>query len=109
MIDVEQVMKDWLELNHRRLEEFGMAAVLTLGSQERTPRSAWIDFETSGVMGRIIAWERGDTEVQLVNIRTGEVRRPVYRELQTPSELDEILTLTMRAISVADLPSGPTT
>ncbi|MBV8714758.1 MAG: hypothetical protein JOZ65_06790 [Chloroflexi bacterium] len=104
-IDVIQVMRNWLDLNQQQLEALGTTAVLSIGNPERTPRSAWIDFENSGFMGRVIAWERGDTEAELASLRAGEIRAPIYREIQSPSELEEILASVMRAVSLTDVPS----
>jgi hypothetical protein len=80
----------WLEANLARLISLGINPSLTRSPIDRPKRSAWLDLDTAEIVCRIIVWESGECDLEMINVPSG---RPEieHLELESPARLPDLL------------------
>jgi hypothetical protein len=87
-------LRAWVETQQERLTARGIRIAYTLGRADRSPRSAWIDFETDTRMARFIVWTSGMAEAEVFDVTLAEGDPLVFvgsNELNSRAGLDACL------------------
>jgi hypothetical protein len=95
-------LRTWAETEHERLTARGIRVAYTLGRADRSPRSAWIDFETDTRMARFIVWTSGMAETQAYDLTFDENDGLVFvgsNELNSQAGLDGCLADIERTLT----------
>jgi uncharacterized protein (DUF1684 family) len=83
-------LRVWLEEQTPELEAAGMNLSVTWGTEDRTPRAAWVDFESPPRTARLVLWSNGDADLMIGDIEAGEVLLEEHREITGSVGLDDV-------------------
>jgi hypothetical protein len=81
----------WIEAHRDSLAERGLLVASGTSPRDgRCKHSAWLDLEGAQRLGRLIAWDTGEAELELADVPTGEVDTQ-HRQVDTRADLDQAL------------------
>ncbi len=88
-INVLDVLSSWFHRRQPTYGALGISASITLGSEDRVPRSAWLDFETEERSARLIVWSNGQAELTVGDLVGRTILLDEHREIETEVGLND--------------------
>jgi hypothetical protein len=67
----------------------GVSVSATRGPADRTPPSAWVDFESASRAARLIVWADGLANLAVLDFREGRKLLEEHREISSTVGLDD--------------------
>jgi hypothetical protein len=90
--NVLEVMDHWFRQRLPVLEGLGLKVSITWGPCDRSPASAWLDFESAERSARLILWSDGQAELSIGDVVRGEILLDEHREISGEVGLDDAET-----------------
>jgi hypothetical protein len=88
--DVLEILARWLPEQEPALERRGLSMSVTWGPRDRSPASAWVDFESGGRSARLVLWSNGLANLSVGDDTTKEILLDEHREITNEVGLDEV-------------------
>jgi hypothetical protein len=88
--DLLDIAQKWISRKQAMLIELGISSEVELSPLDREPRSiSWV-LESSCYGGQLVIWSDGQSEMDLVDMESGEIRSE-HRWIESESALASIL------------------
>jgi hypothetical protein len=87
--NILDTLEQWVETRRPHLEARGVSVSTTRGPADRTPSSAWVDFESARRAARLIVWADGQADLTVLDIVDGRELLDEHREVTDTVGLDD--------------------
>jgi hypothetical protein len=88
--NVLEILEVWLSEHEPTIERLGLSMTVTWGPRDRSPASAWVDFEAGGRSARLVLWSNGLADLSVGDDITKEILLDEHREITSELGLDEV-------------------
>jgi hypothetical protein len=87
--NILDTLEQWVETRRPHLAARGVSVSTTRGPADRTPPSAWVDFESARRAARLIVWADGQADLAVLDYEDGRELLEDHREITSVVGLDD--------------------
>lgn len=86
--NILDMLEQWVEARRPHLAARGVSVSTTRGPGDRTPLSAWVDFESAKRVARLIVWADGQADLAVLDFGDGRELLEEHHEITSTVGLD---------------------